>query len=81
LRSRHNRRQPAASSGSRGAPALAVVYAITSDDTETGEPTVPGFLDDGLNWRVIAHFPDGRTRWCGLGLQFPAEPPPLSFPE
>jgi hypothetical protein len=60
------------------ATALVVVYATTDDNPMTGEPIVPGFLDDGLSWRVRSHLPDGHTRWIGLGLPAHASTQPAS---
>ena len=45
-----------------------IEYAIT-DDLADGTPVLPGFINDGIFWALVARLPNGRTRWRRIYLQ------------
>jgi hypothetical protein len=48
--------------------AIRIEHAIT-DDLPDGTPVLPGFVNDGIFWALVARLPDGRTRWRRICLQ------------
>ena len=40
----------------------------TTDNFPDGTPVLPGFVDDGIFWALVARLSDGRTRWRRLHL-------------
>jgi hypothetical protein len=41
---------------------LRVDYVVTVDDFD-GAPLLPGFVDDGIFWALVARLHEGRTQW------------------
>jgi hypothetical protein len=50
-------------------PFLRIEYADTNDDPIDHQPVVPGIITDNEYWAIVAHCPDGRTRWRRIRLE------------
>jgi hypothetical protein len=48
--------------------AIRIEHAIT-DNLPDGVPVLPGFVNDGIFWAVVAPLPEGRMRWRRISLQ------------
>jgi hypothetical protein len=48
--------------------AIGIEHAIIVDLPD-GTPVLPGFVNDGIFWALVARLSDGRTRWRRIYLQ------------